>query len=183
MVEPTEIPVAKPFVSIVAIVVRELDQATSVNTWLVSSEYVPVTVNCCVEPLVIEGLSGDIVIDTNVGGSSEAAVTSRLVVYSSPPEFAVIVVEPTEIPIAKPFSSIVAIVVRELDQATSVNTWLVLSEYVPVTVNCCVEPSVIEGLTGDIVIDTNVGGDVVVNWPSLEDAELFEVSIEVTMKW
>ncbi len=37
-------------------------------------------------------------------------------------------------------------------------SWVVLSEYVPTTVNCCVVPSAIEGLAGVMDNDTNTAG-------------------------
>lgn len=64
---------------------------------------VPVAVNCCVNPLAIEGLAGVTLMDVSV-----AAVTVRVVEPEIAPETAVIVVVPAPTVEASPEAEIVA---------------------------------------------------------------------------
>lgn len=73
------------------------------------------------------------------------------------PDDAVIVVEPAATPVASPVFEIVALLVfDELQVTEPVIFCVVLSEYVPVAVNCCVAPGAILGLAGITAIETNV---------------------------
>jgi hypothetical protein len=66
-----------------------------------------------------------------------AEFTVRVVLPEIPPEVAVMVVVPTETPMARPVLSIVATDVSDQPQVTCVViSWLVPLEYVPVAVNC-----------------------------------------------
>jgi hypothetical protein len=61
---PTPAPVANPAALIVAVAVfDELQVAVLVRFWVVPSLKVPVAVNCCVAPLVIDGFAGVTAID------------------------------------------------------------------------------------------------------------------------
>jgi hypothetical protein len=71
-----------------------------------------------------------------------------------PPEVAVMVVVPTETPMARPVLSIVATDVSDQPQVTCVViSWLVPLEYVPVAVNCWMAPTGMLGLTGVTVME------------------------------
>src|SRR5271154_5542830 len=154
MVEvPTAAPLASPDALIVAMVVVPEDQVTlDVRFCVVPSLNVPVAVNCCVAPLVIEGCAGATVIDCTV-----AAVTVRTVEPLIAPDVALIVEVPTPAPVARPAVVIVAVVVVPDDQVTvDVRFWVEPSLNVPVAVNCWVLPLVIDGFAGVTAIDCSV---------------------------
>lgn len=82
------------------------------------------------------GLAGVTAIERRLAG-----LTVRVVVAEMLPEVAVIVVDPAATDVARPLDPaallIVAAPVLEEDQVTdAVRFWVVLSEYVPVAVNC-----------------------------------------------
>jgi hypothetical protein len=119
---------------------------------VVPSLNVPVAVNCCVEPLVIDGFAGVTAIDCSV-----AAVTVSTVEPEIDDDVAVIVEFPTPAPVARPAALIVAIeVVPELQVTLEVRFCVVPSLNVPVAVNCCVAPLVIDGFAGVTAIDCSV---------------------------
>ncbi len=70
-------------------------------------------VNCCVAPLVIEGLAGVTAIEVRVG-----AVTVSLVFPLTEPKVAVIVEDPVATPVASPPEVMVATEVVPLVQVT-----------------------------------------------------------------
>ena len=74
---------------------------------------VPVAVNCCVAPLVIDGFAGVTAIDCNV-----AAVTVNTVEPLIAPEVALIVEVPTPAPVARRAGAMVAVAVVPEDQVT-----------------------------------------------------------------
>jgi hypothetical protein len=80
---------------------------------VVPSLNVPVAVNCCVAPLVIDGFAGVTAIDCNV-----AAVTVNTVEPFIAPEVALIVEVPTPAPVARPAGVMVAVAVVPEDQVT-----------------------------------------------------------------
>src|ERR1700735_1146437 len=146
-------PVAIPPVVMVATpVVAELQVTELVRFCVELSENVPVAVNCCFAPALIEGLAGVTAIDTSV-----AAVTVRVVEPLIAPETALIVLVPGATPVAIPPVVMVATpVVAELQVTELVRFCVELSENVPVAVNCCFAPALIEGLAGVTAIDTSV---------------------------
>jgi hypothetical protein len=74
------------------------------------------------------------------------------------PKVAVMVVEPAAIDVASPAVLIVATpVFEELHVTDDVISFVVLSEYVPVAVNCCVAPVAMLALAGATVMETSVG--------------------------
>src|SRR5271163_1345066 len=150
---PTPAPEASPTALIVAMaVVPELQVTVEVRFCDVPSLNVPVAVNCCVAPLVIDGFAGVTAIDCSV-----AAVTVRSVEPEIDDDVAVIVEVPTPAPLARPAALIVAVeVVPELHVTVPVKFWVEPSLNVPVAVNCCVAPLVIEGFAGVTAIDCNV---------------------------
>src|SRR5579862_3854318 len=118
------------------------------------SLYVPVAVNCWVEPFVIDGFAGVTAIETSVAG-----VTVRTVVPVLPLSVALMLLVPVATPVASP----PLVIVATESVAEAHVTWLViltalLSLNVPVAVNCWVAPLVIEGLAGVTAIDTSVVG-------------------------
>jgi len=80
---------------------------------VVPSLNVPVAVNCCVAPLVIEGFAGVTAIDCSV-----AAVTVSTVEPEIALDVALIVDVPTPAPVASPAPLIVAVVVVPEVQVT-----------------------------------------------------------------
>ncbi len=103
---------------------------------MVLFEKVPVAVNCCVVPRAMLGVAGVTAMDASV-----ALVTVKVAVPDMSPEVAVMVVVPAATDAARPALLIVATAVSdELHVADAVKSCVVLSEYVPVAVNCCVVP-------------------------------------------
>src|ERR1700682_4322084 len=83
-----------------------------------------------------------------------ASVVDPLIV----PEVALIVVMPAPALEARPAALIVATdVAEELQVAIAVKSWVLLSEKVPVALNCCAVPSCIEGFVGVTAMEDNVG--------------------------
>ena len=83
---------------ITATVFSEDTQFTiAVMSVLVPSLYVPVAVNCCVEPDGMDGFCGEMEIETSV-----AALTVRLAVPFTDPDAAVMVMVPAATPVARP---------------------------------------------------------------------------------
>ena len=129
--------------------------------------------NCCVWPSVIEGVAGVTAIDERVG-----AVTVRIVEPVMEPDVAVIVVLPCATDVASPALLIVAMLVADEAQVTVPVRFCVLPlEYVPVAVNCCIRPSVIEGLVGVTAIDTRVAGLTVRTVEPAIDPEVAEIVV------
>jgi hypothetical protein len=120
------------------------------------SLYVPVAVNCCVEPVVIEGDAGVTAIDLSV--TPTAVTVSASLGLTMLPCVAVISVVPAATPVANPVvAPMVANAVLDDFHVTLVVMFFVeLSLYVPVAVNCCVEPAVIEGDAGVTAMDCSV---------------------------
>jgi hypothetical protein len=93
------------------------------------------------------------VIETSAG-----CATARFAVPEIEPDVAVIVVVPIPVPVASPELSIVATTGAEEVQLTGeVRSWVLLSEYVPVAVNCWFVPSAMDALDGETEIETRTG--------------------------
>lgn len=115
-------------------------------------------INCCVVPFALIGSVGVTAIDTSV-----AAVTVKFVVPLIVPDVAVMVTEPVSAAVAIPLVPdallIVATALFVDDHVTAeVISWVVLSVYIPVAVNCCVVPFALTGLVGVMLIDDSVAG-------------------------
>jgi len=99
------------------------------------------------------GLDGVTLMDTRV-----AVFTVMLVDPDTLPDAAVIVVVPAAVAAASPLEPavllMVAAPVEELQVAVLVTSCVVLSEKVPVAVNCSFVPSATFGLGGVIAMDT-----------------------------
>jgi len=176
MVElPTPAPTASPDELIVAVVgVPEVQITLDVRFCVVPSLNVPVAVNCCVAPLVIDGFAGVTAIDCSV-----AAVTVSTVEPLIEDDVAVIVEVPIPVPVATPAAVMVAVaVVPELQVTLDVRFCVVPSLNVPVAANCCVVPFVIEGFAGVTAIDCNVAA-VTVNTVEPEIDDDVAVIVEV----
>ena len=112
--------------------------------------------NCWVVPLVMLGLVGVIATDMSVAG-----VTVRLVDPDMLTDVAVIVVEPAATEVADPVEPAALLMVAtpvldELQVTAVVRFCVVLSEKVPVAVNCWVVPLAMLGLVGVTAMDTSV---------------------------
>ena len=137
-------------------------------------------VSCCVAPNAMDGSTGVSVTEVNAG-----AVTVSVAVPLIAPEVALIVVEPCPTLVARPWLPAALLIVATLAmldaQVTEPVRFCVLPLVnVPVAANCCVEPSVIEGLDGVTATDTRVGA-VIVNVAELEIAP--EVAVMVVEPW
>src|SRR5215469_2081105 len=133
LLEPSPAPVARPLVLIVAAAVfDDIQLAEFVRFCVVPSVKVPVAVNWLVVPFAIEVLVAVIVIDCKV-----AAVTVSAMVFDVIPFWvAVILLEPTPAPVARPLVLIVAAaVLEEFQFAELVRFCVVPSVKVPVAVN------------------------------------------------
>src|ERR1700732_466783 len=150
---PAPTPVAKPVALIVATVAVPEAHTALLSTCVVLSLNVPVAVNCCVAPLVIEGFAGVTAMDTSVAGVTVSSVEPVML-----PTVAEIVEVPTPAAVAKPVALIVATVAVAEAHTALPSTCVELSLNVPVAVNCCVAPLVIEGFAGVTAIDTSTAG-------------------------
>ena len=114
VVPPGATPVARPPLVIVATaVLEEVHVTTAVRFCILLSLYVPVAVNCCVDPLTMVELAGVTTRDTNTGG-----VTVKLVKPTIAPKVAEIVALPAATPDASPAAVIVAAPVFEEPHVT-----------------------------------------------------------------
>ena len=147
-VAPGVTPVAKP----PAVIVAPTD-ALHVTLEVMSCggplAKVPVAVNCCVPLGAMVAEEGVTAIDTNALVTVSAAVPVML------PEVADIVLVPAAMPVASPEVLIVATAVLD-DSQLAATAFVLPSLYVPVAVNCCVFPAVIEGLAGVTWIEESV---------------------------
>ena len=111
------------------------------------SEYIPVALNCSVVPLAIFRVTGVTTIDERVAAVTFKVVTSVFPVATS---VAVIVVAPNVNAEANPVtgSMLATAGVEEIQVTDDVFTITVLSEFIPIAVNCCVVPLAILGLIG-----------------------------------
>ena len=96
---PVELPVASPLVVVIEATPdgEELQVTRLEMSCLVPSEKLPVAVNCCCVPTLIDGLSGDTLIETR-----DALVTVRVAVPETPLMLAVIVEVPLANAIVRP---------------------------------------------------------------------------------
>jgi hypothetical protein len=126
LVEPVASVVANPELLMLATEgVAEFHVALLVRSAVVESLYVPVAVNCWVNPLTIDGFVGTTAIDTNVAGAT-VNVAGGLVID---PAAAVMFVEPAFAGVARPEPLIVATVVSdEFQVAVLVRSIMVESE-------------------------------------------------------
>jgi hypothetical protein len=110
-----------------------------------------VAVSCSVDPgPIVMGL-GVIVIDCKAAG-----VAVSVVLPDTAPDVAVITVEPTANALARPelAFTVATAGVPEVQVTLLVKSAVLVSENVPVAVNCCVTPSGMLGMLGVTAIDT-----------------------------
>jgi hypothetical protein len=139
----------------------ELHTTDSVRFWNVPSELFPVAANCKEAPTATVVAGGVTVIDTRVVDE-----TVRLVEAVISPNAAEIVVVPTVTAEAFPPKKMVATEFKvELHITDDVRSRVLLSEKVPVAVNCWVVPKAMTGLAGVIAMDTSVAGVVATGAP------------------
>ena len=93
--------------------------------------------------------------------TSDAAVTVSGAVPLTPPEDAVMVVEPVPVLLAKPVESMVATEVEDEDQVSGVSNCVLPSSKLPTAVNCTVVPSAIVEVAGVTAIETRWAGTTV----------------------
>jgi hypothetical protein len=118
-----------------------------------------VAVNCCVAPTAIVGVAGVIAIDCSV---AVAARTVSVAVALMPFTEAVTIVKPEPTAVATPVELMVAMEVSAvLHVACELTSPVDPSLYVPVAVNCCVAPTAIAALAGEIAIDFSVAAGTV----------------------
>jgi hypothetical protein len=155
-----ELAVANPIVLISAIELSDEPHVTDVViSCVVLSEYVPVAVNCLVPPLLTFVLDGVTAMDVKVvpPPPPPLLVTVSRVFPEIVPDVAVIVVEPAATPVANPPLLMVATPVFDEFHATdAVRSCVLLFEYVPVAINCCVLPVAIVGFTGVTAMEVKV---------------------------
>jgi hypothetical protein len=114
MAVPAAMAVPNPLLlTVAAAVLDELQVTWVVIFWLVPLEYVPEAVNCSVNPAGTLGLAGVTDMEDRV-----AEVTVRVVFPETLPKVAVMVVVPTETPVARPLLFTIAADVLDEVQAT-----------------------------------------------------------------
>jgi hypothetical protein len=102
-------------------------------------------VNCCVFPTTIEAVAGVTAMLTTVGAVTVNVAGADVL----PAAVAVMFVLPVATAVANPLPEIVAtLVVAEAHVAELVRSFVLLSEYIPVAVNCCVAPAAIDAEAG-----------------------------------
>jgi hypothetical protein len=133
LVDPMATAVSKPVVlTVAAAVLEEFQIAELVRFCVLLSLKVPVAVSCSVLARTIELLGAVIAIDCNVA----AVIVNERVFDVTPPCAALMLVEPTPVPVATPVLLMVAAAVFEEVQVAELVRFLVLpSLNVPVAVN------------------------------------------------
>lgn len=147
-----------PTEEIPAILLSELAHFTlEVMSAVVPSAYFPVATNTCEEPTPkISGVAGVTAIDDKAGAGTTFNITTGLVI---PETVALMSVLPTLTPVAKPAEDMAAMFVSELTHTTlDVMSLVEPSAYVPVAVNCIVNPTAkLFGVAGVTAIEDNMG--------------------------
>ena len=139
---PGATPVARPpLVTLATDEFDELQVTCVVISWFCPSEYVPVAVNCWMDPTSMPGVT--------TMEDRAAEVTVRVMLTEILPEVAVMVAVPGAMAMARPLLLTVATDVFDELQVTCVAiSWLVPSEYVPMAANCWATPTGMIGLAG-----------------------------------
>jgi spore maturation protein SpmB len=141
----------------------ELQVTCLVISWLVPSEYVPMAVNCWLNPTGILGLTGATAMEDKVAGVTVKVVLPMILPKVPTPkpaeEVAAMVTVPAARPVARPvLFTVPTDIFDELQVTCVVISWLVPSEYVPMAVNCWLNPTGILGLTGATAMEDKVAG-------------------------
>src|SRR5216684_3780152 len=143
--------VARPVLLIVATPRVAEAHAALPSTCVELSLNVPVAVNCCVAPLVIEGFAGVTAMEVSVAGVTVSSVEPVML-----PLVAEIVEVPVPTAVPSPVLLIVATVAVAEAHAALPSTCVELSLNVPVAVNCCVAPLGIDGFAGVTAMEVSV---------------------------
>jgi hypothetical protein len=155
MVElPGVSPLANPLLppTVAAAVLEELHVTRAVKLCVLPSVKVPVAENCSLVFCAMLGLAGRTVIETRFFAST-VEVTLPVIA----PEVAVMVTVPRFLPVASPLTVIEATAAgEELHPTLPVMSCVVLSENVPVAVNCCTVPSGMDTPTGVTLMEVRV---------------------------
>ena len=107
-------------------------------------------------PTVMVAFAGAAVMLDRAGGVS---VTAASVVPVTLPTVAETIAVPVPAMVARPVSSMVSAEwFDDVHVAAPVTSWVEVSEYVPVAVNCCWFPGLRVGLAGDTVTLVRAGG-------------------------
>ena len=124
---------------------------------MVPSVNVPTALSCCVVPRGMVELLLPMLMAV-----STAAETANFPVPLVEPEVALMVAEPTDLPVARPPLLRLRIPAGELVQVTDdVRSWVVPSVYVPVAVTCCEVPSGMLDLLAATAIDRRAAEETV----------------------
>ena len=158
---PTATGVARPLEPLAVLIVTtegvaEIQVTEDVKFCVVLSEYIPVAENCLVRPRTTPGLVGLTEIDTRV-----ALLTVKAVEALTVPDVAVIVLLPEVTAMAMPLepAALLTVATERLDElqvTADVRLCDVLSEYIPVAMNCLLSPKPTIGLVGLTEMDTSV---------------------------
>jgi hypothetical protein len=140
VVEPAATAVANPFDPAVVLkvatpVLDELQAAVVVRFWVLPSEKDPVAVNCWVVPGARFAVAGVIASEMSVAGVTVIVIDPEIF-----PNVAFTFAVPEILPFACPglpvVSTVATLVLDELQTTDAVRSLVVLSEYMPVAVNC-----------------------------------------------
>ncbi len=134
----------------------ELQVTDVVISCVLLSEKVPVALNCSVVLRAMPGLAGVTVMDASV-----AELTVRILVPDMLPDAAVIVAVPAATGVICPLEpaalpTVATVVADELQVTDAVMSCVLLSEKIPVAVNCSVVPRATRGLVGVTAMDLSV---------------------------
>jgi hypothetical protein len=141
---------------VTAVGVSEDHVTTDVRFCVLWSVYVPVAVNCRLDPIAIDTSDGVTTIDT-----SAAALTVTCVLPLVDPDVAVMLALPVPSLLNNPGVVVLIIPtpgVSELQCAMLVMSCVVPSVKLPVAVNCCVVPNGTIGIPGVTAIETTAAG-------------------------
>src|SRR6266568_1359529 len=145
-VDPAACAVARPAELIVALPLSdELQIAAALKSWVLLSSKTPVAVNFREVPVAMLALTGSSCIEASV-----AEVTTNAALPKIKPDVAVMVEEPAASDEAMPAALTVTLPVSEELQVTAnVISFLLLSEYTPVALNCRLVPGAMLSVEGD----------------------------------
>jgi hypothetical protein len=115
-----------------------LQETIDVRSWRDPSLYVPLAVNCCVNPLAMDALGGFIASDLSTAAVTVKVALAEIVLFGY---CALIVAEPMPIVAASPllpaaFDTDAIVADTELQVTELVRSFVVASVKMPVAVNC-----------------------------------------------
>ncbi len=157
---PAETAVASPPLEVIVATdgLDEVQVTCVVMLCVVLSEYVPVAANCWVAPTETVGFAGVTVIKVREG-AVWPETTAREVLPVRLPKAAVMVAAPAETAVASPLPELIVATdgLDEVQVTCVVMSCVVLSEYVPLAINCWVAPTETVGFAGVTVIKVREG--------------------------